>query len=99
MYALFFTIGCFWILGVQATQSYTDKPQYWALLERLERLKDQYKFIEKMKLFEPTSIKLDDPFHKILMIEPSIFEDRSCILCRRKSPFKRNLAFGEVNTP
>ncbi len=99
MYALFLAIAWFWILGVQATESYTDKPQYWALLERLERLQDQYKFIEKMWLFEPPFIELNDPFHKIIMVKPSTFEDSSGILGSRKRPFQGNLAAWEVDAP
>ena len=99
MKALFLTLMCFWIVNVQATRSYTDKPQYWALLERLERLKDQYNFLEKIWLLEPASIKLNDPFHQILVIEPSIFEDSCRVLSSWKSPFERNLTAWEINTP
>lgn len=99
LHSLFFTLVCFWVLGVQATESYTDKPQYWALLERLERLQDQYKFIEKIWLLEPSFIELNDPFHKIVMVKPSIFEDSGGILGSRKRPLKSNLAAWEVDAP
>lgn len=99
MKALFLTLMCFWIVKVGATTSYTDKPQYMALLLRLDQLKDQYKFIEKIWSLQPTSIVLDNPLHKIFVIQPPIFEDSIRILCGWKSPFQRNLTAWEVNAP
>lgn len=99
MKRLILALVCFWMVQVQATESYTDKIQYRVLMERLDRLADQYKFIEKLWSLEPTSIKLDYPFYKIVMVKPSIFEDSSCILCGRKRPFQGNLAAWEVHAP
>lgn len=99
MRALFLTLMCFWIVQVQATKSYTDKPQYWALMIRLEQLEDQYKFIEKIWSLKSASIKLDNPFDKIFMVEPSAFENSSRVLSGWQSPFERHLTAWEIYAP
>lgn len=99
MKALFLTLICFWMVDIEASMSYAAKPQYMALLLRLDRLEEQYKFIEKTKLFESSRIELDDPFDKIFVIEPSAAQDSSGILCRWERPFERNLATWKVNAP